>query len=384
MTDINRKILILICLLILFKVCSSFAEQEEKIPGQETIIPPLEITNVRVTPKVFDPTRGEDVIISYYLSRPAKSIVGIFDPQMYLVRELLGRDYQKAGKVEIIWDGRDSRNHVIPDEAYFIRIEAYDSKQGITRYDPTNSIRERMLNLEVHFDEHRNLITYDLANDARVKIQAGISKGGPLLKTIVNWKPQLAGTHRELWDGRDESGNILLVNQPGFGIFGQTLGLPETSIIARGNGRYSYFEYSKEIFPERPKKTSIDQRYTDSAQWLGLPLRMPVFGTAKPVFSLEMPRHLKRTAGGLPIVRGKVPLTIRLDKNIKRHILEQQFEIICYVDFRFVRETEEGYSPAIWMWDSAKFPSGEHILTVNVATLNGQVTSSSLKVWVEN
>ena len=115
-----------------------------------------------------------------------------------------------------------------------------------------------------------------------------------------------------------------------------------------------------------------------------MPFRAPDLASVKPHFFLELPRDLDKTAQGIPIVQGEVPVTIRLDRTIKIHTIEQRFEILCFVDFRFIREEEEGYSPCTWQWHTRSFQNGTHIITVNVAAMTGQVASASIAVWVEN
>jgi hypothetical protein len=101
-------------------------------------------------------------------------------------------------------------------------------------------------------------------------------------------------------------------------------------------------------------------------------------------FYLELPQDLEKNHHGYPIVSGKLPVKICLDKKVKRSATERRYEIICYVDFKFITEQEEGYSPSTWILDTKKIPDGEHILTVNIATLKGQMASASHKVFVQN
>jgi hypothetical protein len=75
-------------------------------------------------------------------------------------------------------------------------------------------------------------------------------------------------------------------------------------------------------------------------------------------------------------------LKIFLDEDIERFAIEQRYEILYFVDFNFVMEKEEGYSPSTWIWDTTSLPEGEHILTINIATLTGQFTSASLKAFI--
>jgi hypothetical protein len=104
----------------------------------------------------------------------------------------------------------------------------------------------------------------------------------------------------------------------------------------------------------------------------------------RPRFRFELPQDILKTKALVPLLRGKVPFEVLLDEEVKRYVTEQRYEIVFFVDFRFAGEVDEGYSPYTWIWDSRTTRNGEHIITVNVATLTGQVESASLKVMVNN
>ncbi len=320
--------------------------------------------------------------LSYRVSRPAKSMIKIFDPEMKLVRELF---LENPGELEsnyVRWDGRDLVGRTVPDEAYFFTIEASDFHGNFTFYDPTVISGREAFSPEARFDSGRHLLSYQLERDSRVNIRVGIS-GGPLLKIVLNWSPRTSGHHEEEWDGMDESDVIDVLNERAYRLSVETVGLPENSIIAKGNADYDYFEYKTEIAPDRPKKP---ERPRPKAKTLGLgpdpmvPRRMG----PEPKFRLVLPSGIKRTEDGLPIVGGKTPIRVILDEKVKRYITEERYEIVVFVDFEFVTEMEEGFSPITFLWDTRKLDNGEHILTVNVVTLSGRVSSGSLRAVVQN
>ena len=106
-------------------------------------------------------------------------------------------------------------------------------------------------------------------------------------------------------------------------------------------------------------------------------------GRGPPVWSLRAWSQRVQTETGHFKVKGKVPIRVTLDEGVLKQVTEERYEIILYVDFEFVSEVEEGYSPSTLLWDAKQVGSGEHILTVNVRTLNGQVSSASLRVWAD-
>lgn len=377
------KINLLSILFCLFLVsCATPPKPKEVVvPKIEPI--PFTISDVRIDRKEFNPGKGETATISYRISKPAKAIIKIFDADMCLVRDLMAESTGDMYLNEVIWDGRDLEGNVVPDEAYFFTIEAMDYQGNFTLYDPTTLSGGEFFITEVNFDRERNRLSYQLTKDARVKIRAGISQGGPLLKNILNWSPRLSAHNEEVWDGKDESGGIDAVSQKGYLLTAEAISLPENSIITHGNTDYDYFKYKNDIVPERPKKVERPLFQSKTA-WQELQPVEPVKLGPEPKFRIDLPEHIEKAENGLPIVEGKTPIKIYLDEKIKRYVTEQRYEIIFFVDFKFITEMEEGYSPFSLVWDTRDVSNGEHIITINVATLTGQVSSASMRVVVEN
>ena len=345
---------------------------------------PFEITDVSVSPKRFNPTLGEAVTISYSLSRQSKVIINVYDPEMKFVRDLLGNPEGEVGLNRIIWDGKDNFENIVPDEAYFFTIQALDYQQNFAFYDPITFSGDENLTLEeINFDKEKKRVSYSLPKDTRIRIRAGIT-GGPLLKTIVNWQPRLSGYNEEPWEGKDESGLINALKQKDYSLKANIITLPENSIITIGNNENGYYEYAHTIDPDRPKKEY--RPFTkEKRTWMDEPFfkETASFGL-EPRFKLDIPSTIGKTENGVPQVAGKVPVKLSLHPDVKKVITEQRYEMLFFVDFKFFTEEEEGYSPYTWMWNTKLVTNGEHILTVNVCTLAGQVSSSSVKVDVKN
>lgn len=387
---------ILLCLS--FFSCAALQTPEEAVLSkQEPVLPsepgeiaepeidpnaPFKISNVSISRKSFNPAKGEAVTISCHISRPSKTLIQIFDPDMRLVRELFAEDSGNPGLCEVPWDGKDPDGNIVPDEAYFFTIEANDYKGELTHYDPITFSGGENFDCSVEFDSSKQMITYELTQDSRILVRAGITHG-PLLKTIVHWEPRLAGINEDSWNGKDASGVINVADQKRFTMMSDAVTLPENSILTIGNKEYTYFEYKHEISSYRPIKEERPRIVADKTQ-PDLPFRGLVRQGDAPTFYIKLPENLQINEQGHPVVTGKLPIKIYLDEKIKKSATERRYEIICYVDFKFITEQEEGYSPSTWVWDTSNVPKGEHILTVNVATLTGQVASGSMKVMVQN
>jgi len=235
--------------------------KKEKIPfeakeiAEPEIDPnaPFKISKVAISRKSFNPTKGEAVTISWHVSRSSKALIQIFDPDMGLVRELMPEDTGNPGFCEVSWDRRDMHGNRVPDEAYFFTIEANDYKGKFTHYDPVTFSGGDNIGFSVEFDKNKEIITYELPQDARITIRAGITHG-PLLKKILDCRPRLAGENEESWDRKDASGIIYIPDQKGFTMMFDAVTLPENSMVSIGNPEYTYFEYKNEIAPDRPLK----------------------------------------------------------------------------------------------------------------------------------
>lgn len=362
-------------------------EAVEPVPRQsadagKNLDVPFNISNVMIQPKTFNPSKEEMVTISCRLSKPAKAMIRIFDPDNQLVRELMTDDTGNPGEVSVTWDGLDMESNIVPDEAYYFTIEANEYGGALIQYDPLTFSGGEDVSFPVTHDRDKKGITYELAQDTRVIIRGGISRG-PMLKRFVSWRPRPAGTNEEPWDGKDDSGAIHAAENESFIILSEGVTLPENSILTTGNQRYSYLEYKKERVSDRPLK-EMRPRTIDKKELLTRQFVRPAHKGVSIDFQMALPESVGTTHDGLPMVTGKVPVKVTIDDSVKRFVTEQRYEILCYVDFRFAAEQEEGYSPSTWIWDSNKVANGEHVLTVNVATLTGNLATASLTVFVSN
>lgn len=78
-------------------------------------------------------------------------------------------------------------------------------------------ITERFTYDALHFDpskQKNGRLSYRLSKAAWIRIQVVLRRDpGLLIRTIVDWKKQGAGTHTLFWDGRDSSGHLIDKNK---------------------------------------------------------------------------------------------------------------------------------------------------------------------------
>lgn len=309
-------------------------------------------------------------------------LLRVFDPTDRLVWEAA---HATGGNIESIsWDGKDMDGNIVPDEAYFFTIEAADSRGHFALYDPTATSGGDPVTLQdLSYDRDKKLLTYWLTADARVRIRAGVSSGGPLLKTLVNGVPKASGLQELTWDGKDESGIISAVDVKGYIWSADAVSLPENSIICLGNSETDIFHYQKEVAGRRPIKPTRPQPEKRRKALTDINY-MPIKLGLEPKFRIEIARTEESAQDNPPLVKGRLPIRIHLDEQVKKYATEQRYELLFFVNFKFISELEEGHSPINWTWDSTQVENGEHTVTVNVITLDGQSSSGSVKVSVKN
>jgi len=206
-----------ITFLILLFICSCASqqiikEQEPVIPTplseiptqtmEESVLPTKEaftplfgtlLSDVKISKTSFNPSLGEEIAFCYYLSKPAKVSVLVYDPDHGLIRMLAAEKDVNAGGQTIIWDGKDVDGNLVPDEAYFFTIMVEDGSGAKEVYDPTTFSGGAGHDITTaDINPQSQTITYKMPEMGRVMIRMGI-QGGPLMNQLVDWKPRVKG-----------------------------------------------------------------------------------------------------------------------------------------------------------------------------------------------
>ncbi|MFN7988819.1 MAG: FlgD immunoglobulin-like domain containing protein [Thermoanaerobaculia bacterium] len=207
------------------------------------------VEKVSAGPASIAPTLGQRARLSFRLRKAGTVSVLVVDRDGYLVRTLARDEKRRTGPMALEWDGRDDAGVVVADEAYSFRISASAGKTK-ELYFPADS-EPAVLSAVVHsYDRAGGTYSYDLPRAARVYVQAGTAKldparnvrHGPVLKTLVNREPRVAGKVVEMWNGFDESETIYLPDLPDFVTAVLATELPENSVIVVGGRGESFAE----------------------------------------------------------------------------------------------------------------------------------------------
>ena len=336
-----------------------------------------QIKHVTLVASTFNPNWNEQVRLNYTLSQGDTVTIRVYDSDGGLVRTLLDATPRESGTHEAVWDGRDDMGQLVPDEAYTFTIE---TSSGAV-YDPTTSSGGIVADItDARFDAEASTVVYKLPTPSRVLIRLGVHSG-PMLKTLVDWKPRIVGTITEYWDGRDEDKLIRLREHKGFTALITYVTLPEGTVITYGNNQETYRDYKLGRAKGRPQKPRRP-RLPDPQVRLRPENLVPPAWARAPRTLMTFPKHAGEKDGAVPAVQDIVDVRVDVDPSDRDLLLRDQFEIIFFVDNVFFAEAERGYLPFNWRWEPLQVPAGEHVLTVNIASFRGQVGVASRKVQV--
>lgn len=336
------------------------------------------LSNVRISKSSFNPTQGEEVAIYYNLSKPLKVTVNVYDPDQGLIKNIISGKSSNQDEHTTIWDGKDMDGKVVPDEDYFFTIRVEDKKGDTEIYDPTTfsgGIEHDITTADVNSQDQT--ITYKMPEMGRVMIRMGI-QGGPLMNTLVDWKPRVKGVITEYWNGKDKDNLVGLYNNPKFKMIVTYFTLPESSIISFGNKGQTYREYKRSLVNKRTLKIKRASSISKLSHHYHIPRTED--------YSPEVRMKFTNTQGiddkGNTILKKKTLVKIELDEKDKALFTNQQFEIVFFLDNEFYAEDEAGYTPFNWVWDLSNVAEGEHLFTVNLSSFKDQIGVLSRKVRV--
>jgi len=358
--------------------------------------PKLSIENVQLDRTVLRP--GEAVTLSFYLSREAKVSVLVYGPNYEVVRRLMDDEPRPRGTNQTIWDGRDDSGRMVPDEAYLISISAESPDGDSAHYDPTTfsggeAVEASISKVEGSRGQYR--IFYSLPAPSRISIRAGIQRG-PLLKTVLDQVPKAAGDHVESWDGMDDTGRISVMDHPKRMIQVSGYLLPKGSILVegsgtKGDGTFSPGAKSALAAVEKPGVLSF-QRVRQNA------MKRADRGVAQqflvrqalnvaPKFQVRLREEAPQQQLAqipVPTVSGEVGLTVEVAPESLSAFNELRYEIVVFVDNERFDEEEQAYPSHTYVLDTRRLSNGEHLVTINLVSMTGQMGSYSFRINVAN
>ena len=336
-----------------------------------------EILDVSHRPEGFDPRSGKSVAVRFRLSEPAGVTLSIFDARDLVIRTVASSGSLSTGDHQIEWDGRDERGELVPPEAYTYALEARGANGKVWQWDVAAFGGSPVDVTDLVWDAAAGEVRYRLPNPARIRIRLGLENGGPLLRTLIDWVPRMRGNHAEPWDGRDASGVLALAHHPTLVLDGRAFELPQNTIFVNPPAAESRFianlprDAKRRAQPPAPAHRMFDYALQAAEQRGDFPI------------TLSLPKDLRRTADGVPIVHEAVPVRLEASGSALARASDERSETVFFVDGDFVFERETGFLPMTWTWDPKGHAPGLHHLTANVRGYEGHFGLGTTLVWVE-
>lgn len=421
---------VLAVVIVLMAQCTMAAEPGGVLsppsPKQQLAVVRQTITRVSVLPESVNGAAGQFATIRYVLSAPGDVTIRVYGPNQEFVREVVAGAARNAGSSEEVWDGRTGDGRLVPDEAYIVLVEARSGGKTDVYNPLTVSGGELVTPQEFRSRPDRGTVEYVLPKPCRVRIRAGLEEG-PMLNTIVNWEPRAAGLCTEVWRGRDRQGVYEFVRRPDSFVTISAYALPENSVITVGNRNITYRDWylkeghklsrkpKVERSPEHPGVMSphwevpphldIDPEVVVSFPELKQATTSPATEPAVRATDPQPPGTQPAPPSPLlppppplatrPIVRqyGAVtPVVLEGDSALLRVTMpdaaslafmnEQQFEMVLFVDYQRIMETEQASIPFNWRWDLREIPPGRHDLTINLVSVAQHVATYTVPVEI--
>lgn len=326
--------------------------------------------------EAFNPSQGESFSIPVIVDQSGEVVVEIRTPDRDKVRVLRVQvDADQVGEpVPVFWDGRDEEGNVVPDEAYTPVLKAGD---GIINNPFEYSGGEVIDSIRLDFSD-RGIIGFKLEQPSRVLIRAGI-EGGPLMRTLMNWRPRVSGKNIVRWNGYDQDKVVNLMEDSGLRVLLTGYQLPEHSIITTGSGS-NYVQWRTEKdWPDRmpePDEITLAREGKRLSRHFFLPRALE----HEPRVRVTV--NQKSLEEGPVDVKGQFRVRVDLDPEDQWFMDQSQYEIAFFLDGEFLAEEEQGYVPFNWLWNASGLTPGRHTLTVNLSSFNGAVGVQTLELNV--
>ncbi|HVT05224.1 MAG TPA: hypothetical protein VHL58_17815 [Thermoanaerobaculia bacterium] len=331
---------------------------------------------VKLTDRFFSPSLGAQTHITVTCVRSGTLTAHILDRDGFPTRTLATKRAVRAGKTLLSWDGKDEAGVIVPDEAYSLWIELKHGKQT-SIYFPANALQEHFDLKAASFDRRTGVVSYILQKPSRMHIQAGAilenpithEKEGPVLKTIVNREPRLAGAVIEQWNGKDESNSINVSDRPGFVLSVAATALPENAIFTANNRVLSFLEYAS----KRTGASMLTVHATSHAHHAGL--------SALEDHSPELVIEAENATPGKDAVwLAENPLRLKAHVNglAAPAFLQEATKIYVFVDDRLTQTLPSTPDARITV-PVQDLPDGEHTVALNWISPSGAVAVNALR-----
>ena len=335
------------------------------------------IHSVHVESSCIDLSGNKAAQIAWQISRFSLVSVYICDLDGKLIRTLIQKDGMAAGEHQVAWDGRDEVGALCPNGAYIpiIKIKARDETAEI--YNPTSlSWGETVFPKDLYYDFDRKVVHYRLERLALCRIRIGEYDGGPLYRTLIDWKPRWADVHDEPWDGMDKNGVVEITKKKKHYIVLEAFSLPENSIIVQG---------SNSIGPNSATSHSPFAIHSAHGKNINAHATHARDGCHELLISARISGQDNDLPTHIPVLKGPTSIKVSVNNNNDaKRLIKKGLELYLYIDGLFLYEILPENLPALLKLNTLTYQNGEHVLTINARTMEDHVGTYSMKISIEN
>jgi hypothetical protein len=201
---------------------------------------------------------------------------------------------------------------------------------------------------------------------------------GPVLKTIVDREPRVAGDIVESWNGYDESGTAFVPDLPNFVMGVLAASLPKSSIITVGNRNVDAVTYARRTRGEAALKPRVlSAPHGRHRHHMGLNL----LEDHSPLLTLKTSGTWSGVERRWQVAPG-FSVTVEVDAKQAPFFLSQPNTLYVYVDQQRVAEVVRPPNPAEVQIPAADVAPGEHRLAVNWASQFGPAGVQVAKIVI--
>lgn len=322
-----------------------------RAPAARPAVTPA-IEQVAVEPKTLDLKKQSEAGLRYSLPGPATVSIELYNEDGQLVRQLaLGR--QEAGAQTARWDGRDGEGNPVLSGVYRYVIRAHGQNGQEWVYDPSQEMGgEEIEPRDFQWNPQNGQFRWVMPKAGHARLRIGM-EGFPHLRTLLDWEPMEAGEQILPWDGLDSSGLIQLKEHPQLSIKLAAFALAPNTLILRGGS------------PEAQATASPADLQRSKIRPSAMHASHPRRDCRDVPAELEFPKS-RSDSTGRPLLKGVVPVRVRLSEEDAGRFANERFELAIFVDLTVIFESEDAVTPFTFLWDTSHLSPGQHLLTVNV------------------
>ncbi len=364
--DICTVFLIALSVTFAIQIVCQTASAEEQQNSQQDLVK-LTLQAKSFNPREIQIGKDEHCEISFNLNKSAhiKLTILDWDNESVAVRE---QDLE-AGDRKFEWDLKFSGREAF-DGPYMYRLEATDEVQARSVYDPGFSDGMTLIDRPlITMDSKTGEVKYNLPRMGMARLRI-MRRPALLVRTLQDWTPHLAGDHSVTWDGKDQSGHEIAMNDPQLFATVLAYSLPENAFLITGTGR-----------TKPPRGVKAQQAWRSNPVLLrkyflaGIPREQ----NRDPILKLTCLSGDGSKELSEPLeVSSAVKIRMLVNPNEVKYLEDERFEICHFIDGVFVSEDEDGTAPYTFGLRTDGLNTGPHLLSVMLMTTADHVGMASL------